>query len=85
MVNFLKRLLCAPVSKQALTIMRAGAITIFLQTAFIIGNIYFCQQNSTLQLYLLYQNCIKYLFLEMVILVVGAFLFDLSVREMQGL
>jgi len=74
-----------PVSWQALAVLRIGFLIILVQLGYIIFDIFFQQHSNQLYALMLYQNSMEYIFLESVILIIGAFLFDITVRQTKGI
>jgi hypothetical protein len=69
------------VSKQATTVMLLGTLTILLQLGYIAFDIFsvtFEDRFCTIQLY---RSCFNYILLEVVLVVGGAFLFDVVTKD----
>ena len=84
MKNIVKRVMKLSVSRQALHVFLFGAITILSQLGYIVFDVFFGTHTNRLYMMILYQKCIEYILLEVVIVVAGAFLFDVTVREAEG-
>lgn len=84
MKNMVKRAMKFSVSRQALHVFLFGAITILSQLGYIVFDVFFGTHTNRLYMMILYQKCIEYILLEVVIVVAGAFLFDVTVREAEG-
>ena len=85
MKNILTRAMKLSVSHQALCVLLFGTLTILSQLGYIIFDAFFGDHANRLYMITLYQKCMEYIFLEVVIVVAGAFLFDITVRESKGI
>lgn len=72
------------VSPQATLILLIGFIIVLLQLGYIAFDVLFGVHDNNLYVVNLYRKCIEYILLEFVILVIGAFLFDMTVRDLTG-
>ena len=69
------------VSAQALSVLGAGFLIVFLQLGYIAFDIFSGSAYEQLSAVLLYRRCFDYILLEIVILIGGAFLFDLVAKD----
>lgn len=84
MKNIFGRTKFLSVSMQSLGIMLVGALIIFLQLGYIAFDIFCGSAQERLDAILLYRSCFDYILLEVVILVGGAFLFDVVVKDAEN-
>ncbi len=69
------------VSSQALSVLLFGALVIFLQLGYIAFDIFSGTVAERFYAVQLYRSCFDYILLEIAILVGGAFLFDVVVKD----
>lgn len=76
--------LSAPsVSMHSLIIMLLGSIVILLQLGYIAFDIFSGSVMERFDEIRLYRACIEYIWIEVVLLVGGAFLFDVVIKDME--
>ena len=69
------------VSSQSIITLFAGMIVIIAQLSYIAFDVLFGNHANDLYTLALYRKCIEYIFVETVIVIIGAFLFDITVRD----
>lgn len=72
------------VSRQALTILILGTIVVILQLGYIAFDILYGSHVNRLYTIELYRKSMDYILLEVILLVLGAFLFDMTVKDCIG-
>lgn len=76
--------LSASVSRQSLAVLFMGTVIVLLQLGYIAFDIMGGNHENQLYILELYRKCLDLVLLEVVIIVIGAFLFDMTVRECVG-
>ena len=76
--------LSASVSRQSLAVLFMGTVIVLLQLGYIALDIMGGNHENQLYILELYRKCLDLVLLEVVIIVIGAFLFDMTVRECVG-
>ncbi len=80
-IRFLNR----PISRQAFLVFAIGSLVVLFQLGYITWDILYGNHTHMLYTLALYRKCLSQILLEVVILLVGSFLFDITVRECTGI
>lgn len=73
-----------PVSIQSISVLVCGSLIVLLQLGYIAFDIFSGTPSERFYAIQLYRACFDHILLEIVILVGGAFLFDVVIKDMQS-
>ena len=74
-----------PICSHAVMLVKWGALIVFAQLGYIIFDLLYGNHENTLYVLSMYRECLTVILAEPVILLIGAFLLDISARETQFL
>lgn len=83
MNRYLFKLHMPSVSIQSLTVMLLGSIVVLLQLGYIAFDIFSGSTIERFNAIRLYRSCFEYILLEVLIIIGGAFLFDMVIKDIE--